>query len=310
MNSHGIGEADSRKSKRKLPSLHALRCMEAAVREESFTRAAESLHLTHGAVSRAVRLLEEELGVPLFERRNRRVFATAAGRKLAEAVSLGFELVANACEELREASDDTTLTLACEPTLMMRWLIPNLPSLQNFRPQINVHLVAASGPALGSGVDMAIRRNDVEWGTGIEAVKLFEERVGPVCRSDLVNRYFGKRHGLPYTKAAAPILHTRTRESAWDTWSSITRTSLQNTSEETFEHFYFSLQAASAGLGVAIGPWLLVRDEIKSGQLAAPMGFVEDGSTYFLVSRRPFVSSPARTAVRDWLHELASSARD
>lgn len=239
MNSHGIGEADSRKSKRRLPSLQALRCLEAAVREESFTRAAESLHLTHGAVSRAVRLLEEEFGVPLFERRNRRVFPTVAGRKLAAAVALGFELVANACEELREASDETTLTLACEPTLMMRWLIPNLPSLQIFRPQINVHLVAASGPALGPGVDMAIRRDDVEWDKETEAVKLFKERVGPVCRRHLVSRYFGKRHGAPYIKETAPLLHTRTRESAWDTWSSLTRTSLENSSEETFEHFYF-----------------------------------------------------------------------
>ncbi len=92
MNSDNIGEKNSRKIGRPLP-LGGLRCFEAAARLESFTQAAQGLNLTHGAVSRAVRALEEELGVALFERRHRRVLLTAAGRKLFQATQQAFGIL-------------------------------------------------------------------------------------------------------------------------------------------------------------------------------------------------------------------------
>ncbi|WP_439892932.1 LysR family transcriptional regulator (plasmid) [Ralstonia sp. 25C] len=305
MLSDDIGELRSHNGRRGIPSLLALRCFEAAAREESFTRAADALSLTHGAVSRAVRLLEDDIGVELFERRNRRVFLTQHGRKLADAVAHGFKLIEVACNELRELANGSSLTLACEPTLLMRWLIPNLAALQRAQPNLKLQLVAASGPALGQGADMAIRRNDIEWPEETEATMLFNERIGPVCRRESAHHYIGNHNGLPCIKNSAPLLHTKTRPDAWKTWSALTKTNLPNRNEKVFEHFYFSLQAATAGLGVAVGPWHLVRDDIENGLLDAPLGFVEDGSAYFLVSSRPTASSPSRAAVRDWLLRLA-----
>ena len=105
----------------RLPSLLALRCFESAGRFENFARAADELHLTPGAISRAVRLLEEDLGVDLFERRNRRVFLTDAGKRLAKAVSEGLGLMNQAVREIRtDARRTRQLVLSCEPTLLMR----------------------------------------------------------------------------------------------------------------------------------------------------------------------------------------------
>lgn len=95
------GEYGSQNTGARLPSLLALRCFEAAARLENFSRAADELHLTHGAVSRAVRLLEDDLGVALFDRRSRRVYLTDAGHQLSKAVAAGFGLIRNAVNELR-----------------------------------------------------------------------------------------------------------------------------------------------------------------------------------------------------------------
>ena len=125
-------ESGSLAVNQRLPSLLALRCFEAAARLENFSRAADELHLTHGAISRAVRLLEDELDVTLFERRGRRVFLTEVGRTLARAVSGGFGLMRQAVGELRASAHQARrLVLSCEPTLLMRWLIPRWPAFHN-----------------------------------------------------------------------------------------------------------------------------------------------------------------------------------
>jgi LysR family transcriptional regulator, glycine cleavage system transcriptional activator len=299
------GEFDSPVHRQRLPSLHALKCFEAAAREESFRRAADALNLTHGAVSRAVRLIEDDLGVMLFDRRNRRVYLTREGRRLAEAVSGGFSLIEAACRELRMHGGRATLTLACEPTLLMRWLIPQFPVFQKANPDLDVHLVAASGTVLGNGIDMAIRRNDISWGEEIAAVHLFDEQVGPVCRHDLVQEFFSPADGLWRLRRSATLLHTSTRPDAWKTWGSLVGQKLGSHKARTFEHFYYSLQAAVAGLGVAIGPWKLVQADIESGLLAAPAGFLEDGSAYYLLSSPLGVDDRTRAIVVEWLTTIA-----
>ena len=166
MNSDEYGEFSSRIKRDRLPSLMALRCFEAAARCESFTRAAQELCLTHGAVSRAVRVLEEDLGAALFHRRSRRVFLTDAGRSLALAVREGLEVMRRAVREIRAGSEKEKLwTLSCEPTLLMRWLIPRWPGFQSRYPDAKVRLAAGGGTfAFGDGIDLAIRRDDFPWG--------------------------------------------------------------------------------------------------------------------------------------------------
>ncbi|OZI53702.1 LysR family transcriptional regulator [Bordetella genomosp. 5] len=292
----------------RLPSLLALRCFEAAARTENFSRAAAELHLTHGAISRAVRLLEDELGLALFERRNRRVFLTDAGHTLARAVGGGLDLMRQAVSELRaSARQQRRWVLSCEPTLLMRWLIPRWPDFQARHPSLDVHLVAGGGPfSFANGIDLAIRRDDFPRPDSYHAEPLFDEQVGPVCRPDKVEAWFSGRKRNAALKPSAPRLHTRTRPTAWQEWAAASTQApaaarAARASDQTFDHFYFSLQAAVAGLGVAIGPWQLVRDDIASGVLAAPLGFVEDGTRYCLLSAREPEAGSVPEALLAWL---------
>lgn len=306
MSSDNDGELHSRFGPSRMPSLAGLRCFEAAARLENFSRAADELHLTHGAISRAVRALEEDLGVALFERRSRRVFLTDAGRRLYRAAHDGFALIQEAARELRTPPRDTPLVLSCEPTLLMRWLIPRWPAFQATHPDISVHLVAGGGPfSFGDGIDLAIRRNDFAWPGSLHATPLFAERIGPVCRPDKVDTFFDNASAAPRLAPGAPRLQTRTRPDAWRDWARLSGQRQKAVREQAFEHFYFSLQAAVAGIGVAIGPWHLVCDDLASGVLAAPLGFVEDGSHYCLLAPSAWEagSQPARLAA--WLRTAA-----
>lgn len=310
MNFDKIGEPGSHKSLTETISLNALRCFAAAAREESFTRAAACLHLTHGAVSRAVRLLEEELAVELFERRNRRVFLSPAGQKLFVAVREGLERIEGALRELRDmGSGGPALKISCEPTLMMRWLIPRLPDFQARHPGLEIQLAAGGGPlSLGRGLDLAIRRSDFDWPANWRAARLFAEKVGPVCREpERLTDLDGA--GRRFLKPEACLLHAATRPDAWETWSRLSGVRAVTGAQRSFEHFYFSIQAAVAGLGMAIGPWQLVRDDCAGGILQAPFGFIEDGTAYYLLSLEPFDPQSPAGLFLAWLREQGGERR-
>ncbi|MDR0214715.1 MAG: LysR family transcriptional regulator [Comamonas sp.] len=310
MISQEIGESSSQIGAQRLPSLMALRCFEAAARLESFSRAADELHLTHGAVSRAVRSVEEELGAPLFERRNRRVFLNDHGRVLFEGVHAGLAQMARAADAVRQRVARRALLLSCEPTLLMRWLIPRWGDFQALHPDITVHLVAGGGAVdWGGGMDLAIRRNDFDWGRTTYAVPLRGEQIGPVCQPQKLAQFFAQGVDERYAlRPDAPLLQSKTRPHAWVDWQkNISNGSqplayqAQAASNLIFEHFYLSLQAASAGLGVAMGPQLLVRDELEAGRLLAPLGFVADGSQYCLLASAAWAPGSAQQKLCDWL---------
>ncbi|MGY4026673.1 LysR family transcriptional regulator [Aeromonas rivuli] len=300
------GEKNSQKSL-SLPSLTALRCFEVAARTEHFGRAADELHLTHGAISRAVRLLEEDLGVRLFERRQRRVFLTEAGDKLYQTVREGLGQIRETAQALRQQSRPQSLVLSCEPTLLMRWLIPRWPAFQALHPELDVHLMAGGGAlSFGSGIDLAIRRNDFDWPEDLHSQLLFEELTGPVCQPDKVAQFFEPRGEKSALCPSAPRLHTKTRPDAWSRWQeNAGQPQNDEAPTQTFEHFYFSLQAAVAGLGVAIGPHRLVCDDLEAGLLAAPLGFVPDGTGYHLLAPARPEPGSAHEKLANWLHSLS-----
>lgn len=291
-------------SEARLPSLLGLRCFESAARLENFARAADELHLTPSAISRAVRLLEEDLGVELFERRSRKVFLNDAGRRLAKAVSDGLGLMSHAVREIRsDARRARQLVLSCEPTLLMRWLIPRWSDFQTHHKGLDIHLVAGGGPfSFNQGIDLAIRRDDFPCPPGYHTETLFPEKVGPVCRPEKAGQWFGKNGKT--LLASAPLLQTASRPTAWQEWAYAKGLPTPDKEMQTFEHFYFSIQAAVAGLGVAIGPWHLVRDDIQSGVLAAPLGFVEDGSRYCLLSPTAPRPGSVEMELLEWLQAV------
>jgi len=282
-----------------------IRFFEAAARHGSFVRAAEELHLTHGAVSRQIRQLEEVLGAPLFVRRNRAVFLTDAGRTLQAAASQSMDLLAAAAERIRAAGHrQRALVLSCEPTIAMRWLIPRLPLLAAAHPDIEVHLLAAGGPIdfARSGADLALRRNDFPIDGRLHVATVAPEWVGPVCRPDLAA---GLEGGIDGGGPPPARLHTRTRPDAWAAWGRASGRSPRLGAEAWYEHFYLSLQAASAGLGCALASRLMAADELADHRLAAPLGFVQDGSAYCLLSPSPIEEDPRRAALLAWLRTQA-----
>lgn len=283
-----------------LPSLAALRVFQAAARHEHFGRAGDELHVTHSAVSRQVRALERELGVSLFERRNRAVFLTDAGRRLLESTRFAFRHIAEAAIELRSGLP-APLVISCEPTLTLRWLIPRIAAFQMRHPDILIHIRAAGGPIslAREDIDCAIRRSDFTWPPDIHAETLLEERVGPVCAPQLA-----AGRTLPQL-LSLPRLHSETRLDAWERWSADTGQLLPIVPSQTFEHFYLTLAAASAGLGVAIGPEPLVVDALGEGRLVAPFGFRPNGFRYVMLSREPIQHDPRKSKLLAWLREQA-----
>jgi DNA-binding transcriptional LysR family regulator len=116
-------------------------------------------------------------------------------------------------------------------------------------------------------------------------MKICDEWIGPVCRPDAPQR----------------LLHSNTRPDAWLTWLRLSGQQAQQTARSDYEHFYLSIQAASAGLGIAMGSALMVCDELESGQLQAPYGFICDGSAYHLLSPQPLDDGGKRQRFAAWV---------
>lgn len=266
-----------------LPPLNALLPFEATVRHASMTAAAQELHVTHGAVSRQVQNLERALGARLFERQTRALRPTPQARQLAAVIRDALDQIDAAAQQISPRTPTGPITLSCEPTLLMRWLIPRLPDLAVDVPDVAVHLSAAGGAISleRDDIDLAIRRDDFPFPEGPSRTRLFGERIGPVCRPDLAARLTGA-----VGVSQVVLLHTATRPQAWDDWQRITGMRAEPTSEQTLEHFYLTVQAAAAGVGVAIAPYAVVCDDLARGQLVAPFGFVPDGTSYHLLSRQ------------------------
>ncbi|GGY60082.1 LysR family transcriptional regulator [Streptomyces omiyaensis] len=281
-----------------LPPLNTLLPFEATVRHASMTAAARELHVTHGAVSRQIQNLERHLGTTLFERRTRALHPTPEAHRLAAAVREALDRVDGATRSITHRPPAGPLTLSCEPTLLMRWLIPRLPDLAAAAPDVTVHLSAGGGPVPfeRDGIDLAVRRDDFPFPEDVSRTRLFAEHIGPVCRPDLA---------ALLTAAAdvpdATLLHTATRPRAWDDWRRLTGMRAEPASQQTLEHFYLTLQAASAGVGVAIAPYAVVRDDLERGQLAAPFGFVPDGTGYHLLTRGPLAGDTRTARLTTWL---------
>lgn len=254
------------------------------------------MHVTHSAISRQIRSLEDDLGLALFERRNRAVFLTEAGRRLLGTTSEVFRQIGDCCDELR-AGVSALLVVSCEPTLTQRWLIPRLPEFTALYPDIEVHVLAAGGPVKfdKSHIDLALRRSDFSWSPEIFVETVIEERVGPVCAPRLLASGGDSILSLPR-------IHSATRRDAWSRYLSDNQIADPNpAASHVFEHFYLSIGAAIAGLGAAIGPEPMVIDAVESGQLAAPLGFTGNGYRYILMSRLPFEGDIKRLAFLSWL---------
>ncbi len=289
---------------RSLPPLNALRAFEAAARLGSVSRAADELHVTHGAVSRQIRTLEEALGGALFERQGRGLVLTAAGQRLRDAAGDAFTGLQTAWAALQRGGNAGALVLGCPGSLLARWVIPRLERLQHDLPGLTLHLSAREGgfdPAL-TGLDAALLLGEAPWPDAWEVHALAPERIGPVL-SPRHAAYATLRDATASTLLREPLLQTSSRPQAWPHW--FAAQGLDGSAiaaGSTFEHLTYLLEAAAAGLGVAIAPQELVQADLDSGRLVAPWGFVDTGGQWALCAARGH-RGPRIAGLAGWLRQ-------
>ena len=260
---------------RALPPLNALRAFEAAARHGSFKYAASELGVTHGAVSRHVRLLEDWLGPPaLFLRLNRRVELTPRGAALLLETTAALDRL-SAATTRRGAQggkpQSHILRVNAFSTFSLRWLLPRLGGFRDSHPGVEVRLSTSNDAldALREPYDVVIRGGPDTFYGYTSRLFLVERRL-PVCSAALFAR-------SPIRSiqdlSNHTLLHTSKLPRVWSEWFAVAGTpGVEPASTLTFDHFYLSIQAALDGLGVAMGPSVLVADDLANGRLVAPFG--------------------------------------
>lgn len=260
-----------------LPSLNALRAFEAAARLQSVKQAAKELHVTHGAISRQIRALEEELGVTLFVKDGRGVKLTDAGLLLRDAAGDAFLRLQGVCAELKRRTEEASFVLGCPGSLLARWFIPRLDRLSRELPELRLRLSASEGEPdpRRPGLDATLLFAEPPWPSDMQVFVLAAERIGPVL-SPRHARFAELCQAPPHALLGEALLHTASRPQAWPSWAESQGLPAAGLCYGAgFEHLYYLLEAAVAGLGVAIAPQQLVADDLAAGRLVAPWGFVE-----------------------------------
>lgn len=289
-------------ARRALPSLNALRAFEAFARHGRMTLAADELCVTHGAISRQIRQLEEQLGVALTEGPRSRLRMTEAGLKLAQGLSPAFDQIEAAVPRPPQVGP-RPLVVSCLPTFAMKWLIPRLPRFQAANPDIPVRVMESNGPFdfQADGVDLAIRMRTLGQTYPQDSLEtpFMAHFHGPVMSPELAASIEPTLANI----CALPRLHTRTFMESWSDWARKMPGDLpQPVSQQEFDHYFYLIEAAAAGLGVAVGPWAFVQRDLASGRLTAPLGFVSGEASVVALTPLDGVTKAA-IAFRDWLVE-------
>lgn len=288
---------------RSLPTTAALQAFESAAFHLSITRAAKELHLSQGAISRQIQALEQHLGIELFHRERQRIRLSPAGQRYLEHVRAAFDRLEGAALELRAVRrGGGTLHLAILPTYGTKWLIPRFPSFAAENPGVQVQFSTKLQPFdfATEDLDAAIHYGEAQW-PGAVLEKLMDEQVRVVCSAG-----YKKQAKLrePGDLGAAVLLQISSRPYGWDDWLAAKGLSgIDGRRGPRFEHHTMVLQAAIAGLGVAVLPTFVVDDELAAGRVveAFPDTLVRTGKAYWLAVPAGRAEMPALQAFRAWL---------
>jgi DNA-binding transcriptional LysR family regulator len=287
-------------AKRSQLPLTALRAFEAFARLGKMSLAADELCVTHGAVSRQVRSLEAVCGAKLTQGPRNALKLTDAGERMARSLGRTFDELEESFREVRAAAD-RELHISCVGTLAMRWLIPRLSGFHSRHPELSIRVTEAYGPVdfTREPFDAAIRLTESVTGDGLTATPFLDNFHGPVVAPELAR-------GLDL--ARTPRLHTRPHRQAWAEWSAHAGIPVPEATENReYEHLFYMLEAAVAGLGIGLSPWIYVANDIAAGRLAAPFGFTPTPARFHLI----LPGSPPKRglkAFREWLLEEAATA--
>ncbi|WP_341896776.1 transcriptional regulator GcvA [Ferrovibrio terrae] len=289
-----------------LPSLNALRAFAVAGRHLSFTRAAEELHVTQGAVSRLVKQLEADLGVSLFRRSPRGLELTSEGATFLPALSDAFAQLATATRLVaRSRRPANHLAITMLPTLAMRWFMPRLADFHRLHPDISVDVTSADRPIdfAREPVDVGIQYGGGEWPADLAAEFLMPETVILVGSPALLKTKPVKK---PEDVKRHSLLAHSTRPEAWAEWFACAGMKAATGRGPAFEHFFMSIEAAVNGLGLALVPDFFVAAELRDGRLVEPLPRyrVARRGGYYLLHLPGREREPAIRAFRGWLEHI------
>lgn len=299
--------------RKRLPPVNSLVVFEAGARLLSFTRAADELHLTQAAVSRQIRLLEQNLGMLLFNRENRALTLTPEGQRLKRTVAMALGHIAETAVALRQLHDVPHVNLHTTTAFGALWLMRRIGRFRAAYPDLQLRLVSSDDDLdpLTGNIDLSISYGESasDW-SGVNATRLLDDELFPVCSPQF-------RRGLPADfslqgLAGQSLLHLEVPTPSWMSWPAWFRgmgvdAALQDTPATSFNNYLVILQAAQEGQGVALGWQRLVQPFLDSGQLTRPLpdSLRTEGAYYLLVQPGSLELRPELRRVYEWLCQEA-----
>ena len=286
---------------RRLPQLNALKAFEATARHESFTRAADELFVTPGAVSHQVKALESELGIKLFIREPQRLVITEAGRDYLAVIRDALDRIALGTERLLQRQSSGTLTVSTSPNFAAKWLVHRLGRFAELHPAIDLRVSAALHHVdfAREDVDVAVRHGDGV-APGLDVTRLCTEELFPVCSPDLLQRDPPLRQ--PSDLSAHTLLHLDNRQD-WSKWLDVAGVEQVDLSRgPVLNQASMVIDAAVAGQGIALARTALAAQDLISGRLVRPFALALPVSyAYWIVCPKATADLPKIATFRDWL---------
>ena len=293
---------------RRLPALNALKAFEAAARHESFTRAAEELCVTQGAVSHQVKALEAELGIKLFNRERQRLIITEAGRDYLAVLRDAFDRIAVGTERLVQRQTSGVLTVSTSPDFAAKWLVNRLGRFAEAHPGIDLRISATLHHIdfAREDVDLAVRHGDGSW-AGLDVARLSTEQLFAVCSPKLLRGR--QRISKPADVLKFPLLHLDDRKD-WARWleaAGVANAELAH--GPVLNRASMIIDAAVDGQGIALARTTLAAWDLINGRLVRPLAeTLRLSKTYWIVCPKATSALPKIKIFREWL--LAEAADD
>jgi LysR family transcriptional regulator, glycine cleavage system transcriptional activator len=284
---------------RRLPSLNALKAFEAAARSESFTDAAAELFVTHAAISRHIRELEEYLGTDLFNRTGRGVTLTDAGRRFGEQLTPLFDSLAEASREAAAVGSARTLKVSVQPSIASRWLVSRLGTFNKLHPDIELSIDPSNDLVnfYTDYFDLGIRYGRGSW-EDAEAVKLSDVVFFPVCAPKLIS---GNPNLTPGEAMNYPLIHEDRKQWFADWFKEAGVTREMDRRGILFQN-HLAIEAAESGQGFALGDQILCTDSLVEGWLVRPFSIdMKEHGSYWIVRKKGSKESAPARAFREWL---------
>lgn len=288
----------------RLPYLNGIKAFEAAARHGSFAGAAGELNVTPAAVSRMVRLLEDRLGVVLFERGANRLSLSAAGRAYQVGLTPIFDALILLTRQVQARGNGRVLTLGVGPTFAVRWLIPRLTQFRDVAPDVEVRITTGGAAApFGEDWTCGIKLGDGQW-AGLKAERLFDANLLPVCAPR-----WAAQLSAPSDLGGESLLRVAHSPGDWPTWLAAAGVACVTAKGPIFDYYGQALQAASDGVGVALGIRPYIDDDLAAGRLVTPFQLaVPKGHRWFLIYRPDRQNEPAFLAFREWIMDTVHAS--